>query len=108
MSSSCNGSMTIQRATELLPKVVKEYKLDGDRSADQEFLLRHADQEKAWPMDKVSNAPFTEVTHTVASMRHLLINPTTRRKSSRNSNPPWNSRMCPSLLDENLKSRVHR
>lgn len=56
----------IHCVAELLPKVVKEYKLDGDRSADQEFLLRFADQEKAWPMDKVSNAPFTEVICAVA------------------------------------------
>ncbi|KAI0342517.1 plus-3-domain-containing protein [Trametopsis cervina] len=43
----------------LLPKTVKEYSINN-RTADQEFLLRYADQEKAWPMDKVSNAPFAE------------------------------------------------
>ncbi|KAI0701840.1 hypothetical protein BC835DRAFT_1322511 [Cytidiella melzeri] len=44
---------------EVLPKIVKEYKVN-DRVADQEFLLRYANQEKAWPMDRVSNTAFTE------------------------------------------------
>ena len=43
-----------------MPKIVKEY-MFNERTADQDILLKFADQEKAWPMDKVSNAGFTEV-----------------------------------------------
>ena len=41
-------------------ELVQPYKLDDARS-DRQLELKHADLQKAWNMDRVSNAPFPEV-----------------------------------------------
>ena len=75
------------RSPELEPKIVKEYTFN-DRTADQEILLRFADQEKAWAMDKVSNAAITEVTAITLLRSWGLTAALWRvRESSTNSRP---------------------
>ena len=49
--------------------LVKPYKVN-DVLTDQEFDLKHGKSTKTWPMDKVSNSPFTDVSATASLCIH--------------------------------------
>jgi RNA polymerase-associated protein RTF1 len=48
----------------MAPGVVKNYQIN-DLVVNRVFELKHGKALKAWPMDKVSDSPFTQVRHPV-------------------------------------------
>lgn len=61
---------------------VKPYQLN-DVWVDQEFELRHGQACKFWPMDKASNAEFTDVRTSFPSQYLLLITGSVQREFDR-------------------------